>query len=69
MSDFETQTRFLSENGKRNLTVRHKKTNIKITSPDFLQSEKSDEELKKEVWEVMKLAIKTWEKCQYSNMQ
>lgn len=60
MSDFETQIRFLSENGKRNLTVRHNKTNIKITSPDFLKSEKSDEELKKEVWEVMKLAIKIW---------
>ena len=57
---YSVSVRFLSENGKRNLTVTHLETNIKITSPDFFLHEKSDEQLKKEVWEIMKIAIKQW---------
>lgn len=57
-SEFEVGFRFLSEGGKRNLTVIHKPSSIKITSPDYFIHEKSDNELKKMVWEVMKLAIK-----------
>jgi predicted secreted Zn-dependent protease len=56
-SEFEVRFRFLSEGGKRNITVIHKPSNIKITSPDYFINEKSDNELKKLVWEVMKKAI------------
>ena len=55
---FKTYYRHLQENGKRNLTVIHEESNIKITSPDYFVHEKSDSELKKEVWEIMKLALK-----------
>lgn len=55
------RVRFLSENGKRNLTVTHLPTNIKITSPDFTLQERTDEQLKREVWELMKKAIETWQ--------
>lgn len=57
---FKVSVRYLSEGGKRNMTVIHKPTNVKITSPDYFVHEKSDEELKKEIWEVMKFAIKIW---------
>ena len=57
---FEVRTRYLSQDGKRNLTVTHLITNIKITSPDFTHQEKSNDQLKKEVWEIMKKAIETW---------
>lgn len=56
-SNFEVRLRFLSEDGKRNMTVIHLPTNIKITSPDYFVHEKSNEDLKKMVWEVMKKAI------------
>lgn len=62
MSAFEINYRYQSGDNdtKRNITVTHKVTKIKITSPDFTLEEKSDDELKKEVWEVMKTAMKIW---------
>ncbi len=58
---FEVRFRFLdSTQNKRNLTVVHQQSNIKVTSPDFTIQEKSDDELKKEVWEVMKKAMEIW---------
>jgi len=57
---FSINIRFLSEGGKRNITVTHNQTNVKITSPDFFEREKSDEQLKKETWEVMKKALEVW---------
>lgn len=59
-SNFEVSVRFLSEGGKRNMTVIHLPTNIKITSPDYFVYEKSNEDLKKMVWEVMKKAIEVF---------
>lgn len=59
MSEFSLMYRFLDES-KRNLTVIHHPSNIKITSPDYCSSEKSDEQLKKEVWNVLKYAINLW---------
>lgn len=56
---FEKNFRFIDEK-TRNLTVIHKESNVKITSPDFTFQQKSDDELKKEVWEVMKTAMKIW---------
>lgn len=56
-TDFDLNFRYLSENGKRNITVVHKSTNIKITSPDYFVHEKSDDELKKMIWQVMKKAL------------
>jgi hypothetical protein len=58
---FEAKVRFLdSTQQKRNLTVVHEQSNIKVTSPDFTIQEKSDDQLKKEVWEVMKKAMEVW---------
>lgn len=56
---FDTFFRFSDQN-TRNLTVTHKASNIKITSPDFSFDQKSDDKLKKEVWEVMKKALEIW---------
>ncbi len=60
IQSFKLTTRFLEENGKRNITVTHLPTNLKITSPDYFVHEKSDAELKKNVWEIMKTAIKVF---------
>jgi len=58
---FEAKIRYLdAPPSKRNLTVIHQQSNIKITSPDFTIQEKSDDQLKKEVWEVMKKAMEVW---------
>lgn len=58
---FEAKARYLdSSQNKRNLTVTHQQLNIKITSPDFTIQEKSNDQLKKEVWEVMKKAMEVW---------
>lgn len=59
---YELRSRYLREGGKRNMTVIHRSSNIHITSPDYLVNEKSDDQLKNEVWQVMKLAIKIWNK-------
>lgn len=56
-SEFDVSVRYLGEFGKRNMTVVHIPTNIKITSPDYFHQEKSDDELKKMIWEVMKKAL------------
>ncbi|MFT6841368.1 MAG: putative secreted Zn-dependent protease [Psychroserpens sp.] len=58
MSDFKIYYRYLDEDGKRNITVKHIPTNIKITSPDYFESEMSNKELKSKVWEILQLAIK-----------
>lgn len=42
------------------MTVVHVPTNIKITSPDYFVHEKSNDELKKMVWEVMKKALEVF---------
>lgn len=60
MSEFTLRFRFLDES-KRNLTVTHNPTNISITSPDYFVAEKSDKQLKKEAWDVLKYALKRFE--------
>lgn len=59
-TDFDVFIRYLSEGGKRNMTVIHTPTNIKITSPDYFVHEKSNDDLKKMVWEVMKKALEVF---------
>lgn len=54
---FQVSRRF-TISGKRNMTVIHIEKNIKITSPDYFENDKTDTQLKKEIWEVMKFAIK-----------
>jgi hypothetical protein len=42
---------------ERKIIVRHIESGLEITSPQFNNQEKSDQQLKKELWEIMKRAI------------
>lgn len=57
--DFELFVRF--KDGKRNLTVTHIPTNIKVTSPDYFDYEVDAQKLKAKVWEVMKKALEVFD--------
>jgi hypothetical protein len=59
-SDFSVSFRYLNEGGKRNMTVTHLPTNIKITSPNYSHEEKTNDQLKSLVWEVMKKALEVF---------